>query len=62
MKPWWKSKTLWFNTLIALMAAVEASTMLLQPHLPFNFYFALTVLMPAVNVALRFISTQELTK
>lgn len=62
MKPWYTSKTLWFNAIIALAASIEASTSMLQPHLPFNFYYALTVIMPAVNVALRFIRTQELTK
>lgn len=61
-KPWYASKTLWFNTVLAAAAALEASTRMLQPHLPFNFYFALTVLMPAVNVALRFVSSTELTK
>jgi len=62
MKPWYTSKTLWFNTIMAATAALEASTQLLQPHLPFNFYYVMVVLMPAVNAALRFVSTTELTK
>lgn len=61
-KPWWKSKTLWFNAAMAASVTLEASTGMLQPHLPFNIYFAMTVFMPAVNAGLRFISAHELTK
>lgn len=62
MKPWYTSKTLWLNATMAACATLEASTGMLQPHLPFNLYFAITVALPAANAMLRFISTAELTK
>ena len=60
-KLWWKSKTLWFNVICAVLAALEANTGALQPFLPVNFYAILSVVLPVVNVVLRTITTQALT-
>ena len=62
MKSWYRSKTLWANSLIAALVALEAGTGLLQPHLPANFYTMIAVGLPVLNAALRVISTQGLTR
>jgi hypothetical protein len=58
MKPWWKSKTLWVNIIVAVLATLEASTGLLQPYLHAHWYVAVAVGLPVVNVILRVITTQ----
>lgn len=62
MKPFWKSKTLWFNVLVALLATVESQVEMLKPFLGAEGYAALVLLVPAINVGLRLISTAALTK
>ena len=57
MKPWYTSKTLIINALVAL----EAGTGLLQPYLPGNFYAMIAVGLPVVNAILRVITTTALT-
>ncbi len=57
-KPWYRSKMLWLNACAAGLAAFEAGTGLLQPHLPVNFYVALAVGLPVANAVLRVITTQ----
>lgn len=58
MKPWYKSKTLWVNIIVAVLATLEASTGLLQPYLPNHWYVAVAVGLPVINVVLRIITTQ----
>jgi NAD(P)H-hydrate repair Nnr-like enzyme with NAD(P)H-hydrate dehydratase domain len=60
MKPWWKSKTLWVNAMVAALAAFEAGTGLLQPLLPANVYAVIAFLLPAINAVLRIVTTQGL--
>lgn len=60
MKAWYTSKTLWVNTIVAALAALEAGTGILQPLLPANFYAIVAVGLPVVNAALRIITTQGL--
>lgn len=60
-KRWYQSKTLWINAALAAFTALEASTGMLQPHLPFNVYFALSMLVPAVNAILRYVTTKPIT-
>ena len=55
-KPWWKSRVLWLNALSAGMIALEMNVGLLQPHLPFNFYFGMCVFLPAANAVLRVVT------
>jgi hypothetical protein len=61
-KKWWKSKTLWFNVLVAIGTAVEASLSVIQGHFDPRIYLGIVGLVAGVNVILRFISTQELIK
>jgi hypothetical protein len=61
-KPWWHSKTIWLNTAVAAVAAVEASTEILKPIIPPD---ALGVVLAAVgilNVALRVATGQPVVK
>lgn len=60
MKPWYTSKTLWVNALVAALAALEAGTGVLQPFLPANFYAMVAVGLPVVNAVLRIVTTQGL--
>lgn len=60
MKPWWKSKTLWVNITIAVLASLEATTGLLQPYLPEHWYVVVAVGLPIINVVLRVITTEGL--
>ena len=62
MKQWWKSKTLWLNGFVALVAALEVSTGLLKPYVGEDGYVLLMVLLPVANAMLRFITTEKLTK
>jgi len=62
MKAWYLSKTLWVNAIVAALATLEASTGLLQPFLPANFYTLVAVGLPLVNAVLRVVTTQALTK
>jgi len=62
MKPWWQSKTLWVNAVVAALAALETGTGLLQPFVPANFYVMVAVGLPVVNALLRVVTNQALTK
>lgn len=61
-KPWWKSRTIRVNAVIAGLVALEAGTGLLQPVLPVNFYTAVAVGLPVINAVLRVITTQALER
>lgn len=60
MKPWYTSKTIIVNAIVAAMVALEAGTGLLQPYLPGNFYAIIAVGLPVVNAVLRVITTTAL--
>lgn len=60
MKSWWKSKTLWVNIIVAVLASLEATTGLLQPYLPQHWYVVVAVGLPIINVVLRIVTTQGL--
>lgn len=60
MKAWWKSKTLWVNIIVAVLASLEATTGLLQPFLPEHWYVVVAVGLPVINVVLRIVTTQGL--
>lgn len=57
-KRWFTSKTLWLNTIVAALVALEANWGLLQPMLPVNFYTAIAVLLPVANAVLRVFSSK----
>lgn len=61
MKQWWKSKTLWVNLIVAILAVIEANTGLLQPFIPADIYVLIAIGLPLVNAFLRVITTQQLT-
>lgn len=60
-KVWWKSKTLWVNAIVASLAAAEAVTGVMQPHVGVNFYAAIAVFLPIINAFLRVITTEALS-
>lgn len=59
-KSWWRSRTLWFNALCAVLAAAQAYFGLLQPLLPVNAYAFLAFALPLGNAVLRVLTTQPL--
>jgi len=58
MKPWYKSRTLWFNVIVAGLAAMEASAGLLQPYISGNVYGYGLTLLTVGNAMLRIVTTQ----
>jgi hypothetical protein len=61
VKPWYQSKTIIVNAIVAALVALEAGTGLLQTYLPGNFYTIIAVGLPVVNAILRVITTTALT-
>lgn len=61
MKPWYKSKTVWVNAVIAALSSLELSTGILKPYLPTHWYIIVAVFLPMINVALRVITNQKIT-
>lgn len=59
-KPWWKSRTLWFNALVLLLATAETQLNLLQPLLPVNVYALVAFGLPVMNAVLRMVTAQAL--
>jgi hypothetical protein len=62
MKQWYKSKVLWFNFIVGVGAASEASLNIVQGYFDPRVYFAIVTIISGINMALRFISTTKLTK
>lgn len=60
MKRWWKSRTLWFNAIVAALAALEGSAHLVQPYVPGNIYAWALMLLTVGNAGLRIVTTQGL--
>ena len=61
MKHWMKSKTLWFNFIVGVGAAVEASLNIIQGYFDPRVYFAIIALVSGINMALRFVSNSQLS-
>lgn len=61
MKPWWKSKTLWVNAVVLMLAAAESQLNVLQGALPGGLYVWLAFVLPVANAALRFITSTAIT-
>lgn len=61
-KPWWKSRTLQFNVLVAGLAALEVNAKIIQPFVPGNVFGYAVVLLTVGNAMLRIITSQGLTK
>lgn len=60
-KPWYKSKTLWFNAAAGILAAAQANLHLLQPLLGEQAYPILMMAIVMGNALLRVITTQGLS-
>ena len=60
-KVWYRSKVLWFNALVALLATAEVSLRVVQDYLPGNVFAWLTFVLTVGNAALRVITRQGLT-
>lgn len=61
-KPWYKSKLVWFNILVAVGTAAEASLHVIADNFTPNTYFGLILAVSAVNVALRFATSAGIEK
>lgn len=61
-KSWYKSKTIIFNVTVAVLAAAEAGTGILQPLLPINFYTLLVFSLPVINAGLRVVSSASISR
>ena len=59
-KPWWHSRTVWFNTITAILASLELSFGVLQPVLPPQWYAAVVLVVTVGNIILRTITVQGL--
>lgn len=55
-KPWWQSRQLRFNALVAVLIALEANFSMLQPYLPGNVYAWFAVVLNVGNAFLRVIT------
>ncbi len=62
MKPWYKSKTIWVNSVAAGLIALEASTGVLKPLLGDPFYMIMSAVLSVVNAVLRTITKVPLGK
>lgn len=56
-KPWYQSKTLWFNAIVLMLAAAEAQLGVIKDALPGGLFAWLAFVLPVVNALLRFITT-----
>ncbi len=56
MKPWYKSKTIIFNLIVAILIAIEASFSLFQDVLPATVYAVLATILAVGNAILRVLS------
>ena len=61
MKPWWKSKTLWFNAIVSGLATMEATASVLQPYVQGNIYALGIAVLAVGNAVLRVFSAARLT-
>lgn len=59
-KPWYHSKTLWFNLIAAVLIALETQFSVLQPYLPGNVYAWIATVLTMVNAILRVITAAPL--
>lgn len=61
-KPWWKSKLIWFNAVIAAGTAAEASLHLIADYFDPRVYFGIIMTVSAVNVVLRLATSSGISK
>ena len=56
VKPWYRSRTLWFNAIALALAAAELQLNVLRGVLPGGVYAWLAFVLPVGNAALRLIT------
>ena len=61
-KAWWKSKTLWLNALVLLLATAESQLGVLREALPINVYALIAIALPVLNMLLRTVTTMPLAR
>ncbi|HAF00403.1 MAG TPA: hypothetical protein DCG63_03825 [Methylophilaceae bacterium] len=61
-KPWYKSKTIWFNTVVAMLATLEATAHVIQPYVSGNVFAYGMLILTMGNAGLRIITTQGIGK
>ena len=61
MKSIWRSKTLWFNAIVAALGALQASANLIQPLVPGNAYGWGLLILTVGNTILRTVTTQAVS-
>ena len=61
-KPWWKSRTIWFNVASAALVAVEASLSVLQDALGPYAYVVVVGVVAGGNVILRTLTVQGVSR
>lgn len=59
-KAWWKSRTLWLNAVVLLLATAESQLGLLREVLPINLYALIALVLPVLNMLLRVVTTAPL--
>lgn len=59
-KPWYQSKTLWFNLIAAALLALEAQFALLQPFMADNVYAWFATALTVGNAVLRVVTAAPL--
>ena len=57
-----RSRTMWFNAIIAALSALEGVFGLLQPYVPGNIFAYVTVILTVGNAILRTVTTQPLSE
>jgi len=57
-KPWYHSKTIWFNIIMAGLGTLEASANIVQPFVPGNIYGWGLLVLTVGNAMLRIITAQ----
>lgn len=60
-KPWWRSRTLWFNAVCLVLAAAESQLGVMKDVLPGGLYPYLAFGLPLGNAALRAITSSGVT-
>ena len=60
-KPWYLSRTMLFNLLVASLALAESQLQLLAPAVSKQVYAVLAFALPLANLWLRIITTKPLT-
>lgn len=58
VKPWWKSRTVWLNVAVGMVAVVEANLSLVQSELKPALYLTAMSFVTGLNIFLRFATTQ----